>query len=273
MRYSSINIIVLGVLLCCVYLVNYSSQDRRSLVDIARSRISLLRQGMTSEEVWNALGPEIQNNADWHWGFGTTRWRMPIARLTENERLYLYFVVDWYSGGEVGEEVFKRAWIVGNPDEEVTQPPPLNSDLVRNGLYRLQDFPEFGTFRLSEGVFKQKLSGTAIEPSVRLVEGLESFSDLNQDGADDAVVVLCVSGGGSGSFFRLAAVLNSNGKPKHVATAALGDRVDIQGVLAVSDVVVVRMLTHRPDDGLCCPTKLVHRYYRFSGDRLVLTTD
>jgi hypothetical protein len=58
-----------------------------------------------------------------------------------------------------------------------------------------------------------------------------TFGDINGDGAGDAAVILVWSGGGSGRFASVAAVLNLNGKPVHVASRELGDRVEIKRAL------------------------------------------
>ena len=56
------------------------------------------------------------------------------------------------------------------------------------------------------------------------------FGDINNDGAPDAAVVLAASGGGSGTFYSLEAVVNQYGKPVDIASISLGDRIVVKAV-------------------------------------------
>jgi hypothetical protein len=71
------------------------------------------------------------------------------------------------------------------------------------------------------------------------------FGDLNNDGALDAAVIVVTSGGGSGVFYSLEAVLNENGQPKYVASADLGDRIKINALSIKSGMIVVDMTNPR----------------------------
>jgi hypothetical protein len=82
-----------------------------------------------------------------------------------------------------------------------------------------------------------------------------AFGDLNGDGVEDAVVVLACDGGGSGGLFFLTAVLNRDGKGESSATKLLGDRVNVSSMSIRANVVTVNIVTHGPDDPMCCPTK------------------
>lgn len=49
----------------------------------------------------------------------------------------------------------------------------------------------------------------------------------------------------------------AGGSPAHAASLALGDRAQF-GSLAIADgQIALEMVTHAPDDPLCCPTQEV----------------
>jgi hypothetical protein len=80
---------------------------------------------------------------------------------------------------------------------------------------------------------------------------------------------LASNAGGSGTFVHLAAVLNQNGQPQHVASVSLGDRVKIEAVKIEAGTITVNMVTHGPNDPLCCPTVKTANTFKLQGDRLV----
>lgn len=75
-----------------------------------------------------------------------------------------------------------------------------------------------------------------------------------EDGQTMAAVVLTTSTGGSGTFYDLAVATLQDGAISSIATAYLGDRVTIQSVSIVDDLIVVEMLTQGPDEPMCCGT-------------------
>jgi hypothetical protein len=82
-----------------------------------------------------------------------------------------------------------------------------------------------------------------------------TFGELDPDGAEDAVVVISDSGGGSGMFEALVAVRYQNGKAISSAQQELGDRIKVNSITINHRIVTVDMLVQGPNDGLCCPTK------------------
>lgn len=87
-----------------------------------------------------------------------------------------------------------------------------------------------------------------------------TFGDLNGDGAGDAAVILVWSGGGSGQFASIAAVLNVNGKPVHVASRELGDRVEIKSFAIKNGAIEIRLTNERffPGKRASLTYKLIH---------------
>ena len=66
----------------------------------------------------------------------------------------------------------------------------------------------------------------------------------------------------------MAAVVNEQGQPRHVASALLGDRVHIESLAIQAGRIVVQMIGHGPGDGACCPTQEQTRAFQLAGDTL-----
>jgi hypothetical protein len=65
------------------------------------------------------------------------------------------------------------------------------------------------------------------------------LGDLNKDEKKDAAVILYHNTGGSGSVTQVAAVLNNNGQPQHVASRELGDRTEIKSLAIKKGFIVI----------------------------------
>jgi heat shock protein HslJ len=139
---------------------------------------------------------------------------------------------------------------------------------LKNLEYRSQ-ITQSGVAPLKDGEYRESAApGSASETVVRLT-GSVATGDLNGDGAPDAAVVLATSTGGSGVFMDLAAVIMQDGRPVNVAIAPLGDRVKINSLTIQDGQIVVDMVTHGPNDPMCCPTQQVVETYELQGDELV----
>jgi len=152
------------------------------------------------------------------------------------------------------------------PQDVSSTPFPLTRQILENLQYH--------------GIYDQAVTLTAGKyAGLPFVEGgvsrptitLQIFApgDLDQDGIADAVVVLVENSGGSGSFIYLAAVLNNDGDPVNASTILLGDRVQVQSIEVVDGSIVVTMLTHTPEDPLCCPTHQVEMNYLLNAGQLI----
>jgi hypothetical protein len=148
-------------------------------------------------------------------------------------------------------------------------PPALTVEALRNAEYR-SELAQGGVARLTDGQYEQEIvPGSASKITILMMPDKVAFGDLNGDGVDDAAVILASSGGGSGTFISLEAVINEAGTPKDVASASLGDRVQINSVVIAGGKVTVDMITHGPDDPLCCPSVQTTRTFQLQNDTLV----
>lgn len=147
-------------------------------------------------------------------------------------------------------------------------PKPLTIDVLKNAEYQ-SEFPASKQAKLTDGVYQEEIvPGAASKLTLKLLDQYAT-GDLNGDGVADAAVVLAANMGGSGTFVYLAAVLDDRGMPKHIASASLGDRVQIKSVSIDAGQIVLDMVTHGPNDPICCPTQQVTRKFKLQSDTLV----
>ena len=201
----------------------------------------------------------------------TTNGRL-IWRKADNWTAFTDGERTWINGPEglqqrLNSERFP--WEAPTPQSMVTQ--RLTLEQLRNAEYRLpllgdeetpiQLVDGEGSIAYGEGATERDYAG--------LVDDAVAFGDLDDDGIADAAVVVFTSGGGSGTFRYLIAVLDRDGAPVQAARVYLGDRVPVESMTISSGEIVMEMLAHRRSDGLCCPTLNITRAFALRGDQLV----
>jgi len=156
------------------------------------------------------------------------------------------------------------------PGPAVTRSPValITLDALKSAEYP-SDLPAGKKVRLMDGRYEEAIQAGAATRLVITLHPVYAHGDLNGDGADDAAVVLVANAGGSGTFYHVVAVLNEGGTPRPLAAASLGDRVKVENVSIMSGATVIQMVTHGPQDPLCCPTQQATRSFRLQGDSLV----
>jgi hypothetical protein len=93
------------------------------------------------------------------------------------------------------------------------------------------------------------------------------LGDPDGNGTPEAVAVVWVSGGGSGTFFELALMELSedvDGAPAWSwrGSTLLGDRIRVRALTLDEATVELHITDHGPDDGMCCPTHKTVRRFR-----------
>ena len=139
-------------------------------------------------------------------------------------------------------------------------------EALGNATY-LSDFAETGQVTLQDGQFVDEANHLWVT-----LTGYAAFGDLNADEHDDAVAVLVTNSGGTGEFYDLALVVDQENQLTNVATARLGDRVQIYDLAIADGQLVVDMATLGPDDAVCCPTLDVQQIYAVEDDALTLVS-
>ena len=143
--------------------------------------------------------------------------------------------------------------------------PSLTRFTLRNAEY-VDPWSQDERVKLQDGVFSRR-------PEVWRLHDLIAFGDLSSDGIEDAAVVLSYSGGGSGTFLSLLAVINEEGEPLHVASASIGDRIRINSLTIEEAIIILDVVAHGPDDAMCCPTLELARKYELIGSDLRLLSE
>jgi len=95
--------------------------------------------------------------------------------------------------------------------------------------------------------------GSAIRPVVSFAGDFSLTGDLDGDGAEEAVVLLNYAPGGTGQLLHLALVTRKKDKIENVATALIGDRVQIRDVRREKNRLLVDVVRSGPKDAMCCP--------------------
>lgn len=147
-------------------------------------------------------------------------------------------------------------------------PSALAVDALANTTYQ-SEWTQAGEVTLTDGEYREPVApGSAAETVVMLTEHMV-VTQL-EDGQPAAAVILVTDPGGSGTFYDLHVLIAVDGQAFDIAVAQLGDRVQING-LSVNDngVIAVDMITHGPDDPLCCPTLHVLQTYVVQRGELV----
>ena len=92
-----------------------------------------------------------------------------------------------------------------------------------------------------------------------------AYGDFNGDGLKDAAVIVTDSGGGSGTWYILAFLINDGKKWVHRASRVLDDRAIVNSMREKNDKVLIDMFVHQEGDCMAGPTKRVRNTYAYEG--------
>jgi len=117
------------------------------------------------------------------------------------------------------------------------------------------------------------VEGGASAPRAGLAAHFLLTGDLDDDGSEEAVVLLWSSTGGSGTFDYLAVLgRDANGEVINRATQPLGDRVKVRHASIEGSLVVLDTVQAGPDDAACCPGQKMRRTFVLEGETLTETS-
>ena len=144
-------------------------------------------------------------------------------------------------------------------------PEATNSFQPLNASYEI----EGQVVALVNGKAEQEIAPISITKIFTSVWADPVLGDLNNDGADDAALILTQDSGGSGTFFYVAVALNEAGKPKGINTILLGDRIAPQNISIKDGVIRVDYAVRNPDEPMVqAPSVGVSEYYKVVGNIL-----
>ena len=127
-----------------------------------------------------------------------------------------------------------------------------------------------GPFTLTSGRWEGKpfVEGGASVPSVTFARDFRLAGDLDGDGREEAVVLLAGGTGGTGEMSYLAVVGRSGAQAKNIATAPVGDRVQLRQGRLEGRRVVLEVVQGGEGDAGCCPGDLVTRSWELKAGSL-----
>ena len=142
---------------------------------------------------------------------------------------------------------------------------PLTYEFLRNMRYFVPTSKK--TIRLVDGSYQDGSGADYL--SVKMAEAY-AIGDLNNDGVNDAAVILAENTGGSGVFTSLVVMIYQNGQPAQLAME-IGDREQVKTVTIKDQLLTLEMVVHLPKDAACCPTQPKTETYTLTQYGLILT--
>lgn len=134
------------------------------------------------------------------------------------------------------------------------------------------DLVESGVVTLTNGEYTAPAApGSAEQIIVRLLDKW-AVGDVNGDGKPETAVTVGSSSGGTGVFISLVLFASDDGKPRELASAALGDRVRVVAMKIDNGLIAVELDQHGEVDPMCCPAQRAVREFRLEGDSLAMVS-
>ena len=125
-------------------------------------------------------------------------------------------------------------------------PPPPSIEALVNGTY-LTEWTDEGVVTLTEGEYRAPAAPDAASEVVIFFES-STTGDLDADGVEDAVAVLVEQSVGTGSFYRLHALLSDGREVRDVSSRLLGDRIRVRDLRIDDGVIEADVLLRGPEE-------------------------
>src|SRR5262249_57506408 len=131
-----------------------------------------------------------------------------------------------------------------------------------------------GRISLRDGVYEGPSSppGSVSRRRVTLWTRPVAFGDLASVRGENAVALLSISEGGSGSVVHVGVFQKRSGRIADVGMAPVGDRVEARALGIVDGTVVLDVVEAGAGDAMCCPGQLARKSYAFRHGALTLVS-
>jgi len=113
--------------------------------------------------------------------------------------------------------------------------------------------------------------GGASRPTLQLWEPTILFRNVDGTPGEEGIALMSASGGGSGEFVHLGVFALRDGKATTIATAPVGDRVQLLRAWVEHDQVHMDVVEAGPQDPACCPTQLARKTFAMKDGKLQMT--
>jgi len=163
-----------------------------------------------------------------------------------------------------------RAGASGDPSDGRPTGAPSIDELANATFAGISD----QTVTLENGRWEGKpfVAGGASRPRVGLVEHFRLSGDLDGDGKEESAVLLWESSGGSGTRLYLAAAGRHGDHVENLATAFIGDRVQVRAGWVAGARVILDLIEAGPNDAACCPTQKATKTWALDAEGLTLVS-
>lgn len=130
------------------------------------------------------------------------------------------------------------------------------------------------TVQLHQGRAESEAAPDSVSRIVTAVFDEPVYGDLDGDGDEDTALVLVHDPGGSGTFYYVAAALNTNGSHRGTNAVLLGDRIRLEQVDIAAGVLSVRYMERQPDQSMAAaPTAPLLKHLVVNDGRLEAVRD
>lgn len=112
-------------------------------------------------------------------------------------------------------------YLSSSDKEQGDNTPKVENSSPKNATYLIDG----ANYTLVDGRAEVEAAPDSASKNVVTMFGEPQFGDMNRDGDDDALVILALTTGGSGTFYYAAIAANVNGEYKGTDAIRLGDRI------------------------------------------------
>jgi hypothetical protein len=123
--------------------------------------------------------------------------------------------------------------------------------------------------KLKNGRYFRRYSGMVSGELLEIYKDRAAYGDLNNDEKVDTAVIIASTTGGTGYWLEIAVMINKKGLLSYLTGIVLGDRVRVNSITIQSGEIILDMLVHGPNDGLCCPSIKKISKYQLSHSHLI----
>jgi hypothetical protein len=149
------------------------------------------------------------------------------------------------------------------PGTDTTSSPAAFDPL--NATYIIEGQPVM----LVNGQATTPAASSSALPTVTMVFGKPTIGDLNGDGQNDAAMILVQNPGGSGTFFYVAAAINTTSGTQGTNAIFLGDRIALQNVEIANEQVIANYADRKPGQPMSTkPSVGISKYFTVANDTL-----
>ena len=123
--------------------------------------------------------------------------------------------------------------------------------------------------KFTDGIYEEKIAGSAIKPYCKIDEDFVVYGDFNGDNLKEAVLVIASNGGGSGTFIEMEVFINENGRMVFADKAMIDDRARINSLKIEKGAIVLDFIGHGQGEPMCCPATAMIWRWKFENGKLV----